>query len=150
MATKYQVGEAGQHLVAAEIFRRGGFAALLMGNRPDVDLLASSPDQQRTVAVQVKTKSHGGWHSNILRAKRRKRDPNETRFWVLVDIGRDPERAPRYWIVPDWWMLNHIYRTTKRKKLDQRPSGTKHFGIKPSAVAEWHDRWDLLGIFPDV
>ena len=47
-------------------------------------------------------------------------------------------------------MVNHIYRETRRLKLDQRPSGTKHFGIKPAAVAEWRERWDILGILPDV
>jgi hypothetical protein len=146
----YQVGQAAEHLVAAEIYRRGGFAALFVGNRPTADLLASSPDQKRTVSIQVKTKTSGTWQTTILKGKRTKSDPSPTRFWVLVDIGRDPAGAPSYWVVPESWMLNHIYERTRRLKLDQRPSGTKHFAIKLPAVEQWRDRWDLLGIFPDA
>ncbi|HSD24857.1 MAG TPA: hypothetical protein VLB79_11095 [Solirubrobacterales bacterium] len=150
MPTNYQVAQAGEHLVAAEIFRRGGYAALLIGNRPKVDLFASSPEQDRTVSIQVKAKSdgkRGGWQTKTTYGERRKKDPEENAFWILVDVGNVP---PRFWIVPEWWMLNYIYERTKRLKLDTRPGGTTHFAIRLPAVDEWRDRWDLLGIFPDV
>jgi hypothetical protein len=79
-----------------------------------------------------------------------KANTETTTISAIQASTRPTTNRPSYWIVPDWWMLNHIYERTKTLKLDQRPSGTKHFGIQPALVAEWHDRWDLLGIFPDV
>jgi hypothetical protein len=33
----------------------------------------------------------------------------ERDFWILVDIGKDPEVPPSYHVVPHWWMVNHIH-----------------------------------------
>src|SRR5205823_2922119 len=52
--TGQQVARVGEHLVAAEIHLRGGYAAMFAGNMPGVDLLASDAQRTRTVHVQVK------------------------------------------------------------------------------------------------
>src|SRR3954453_21462061 len=62
-----------------------------------------------TVSIEVKTKTSGTWHTSIDLGEARDADPLERRFWVLVDIGREPEHPPAYWIGPEWWMFNHIY-----------------------------------------
>jgi hypothetical protein len=144
-----QVARVGEHYVAAELHRRGAYAVTFSGNMPNIDILASDLDQTRTVSIQVKTKTAGTWHTTITRGEPREQNPDERRFWVLVDIGRDPELAPAYWIVPEWWMVNHIhvrYQEKPRGAWSQNPD-SKHFAILPKNVAEWHDRWDLLGIF---
>lgn len=144
-----QVGQAGEHFVAAELHRRGAYAVTFSGNMPTIDILASDVEQTRTVTIQVKCKTSGTWHTSILRGELREEDADETRFWILVDIGRDAELPPGYWIVPEWWMLNHIY-----VRYEEKPRGawsrnpeSKHFAIIPKNVQEWRDRWDLLGIF---
>jgi len=116
---------------------------------PNIDILASDMEQKRTVAIQVKTKSAGTWHTSILRGEPRKKVRNETRFWILVDIGRDPEVRPDYYVVPEWWMVNHIhvrYQEKPRGAWSKNPD-SKHFAIIPKNVAEWLERWDLLRIF---
>lgn len=147
-----QVGQAGEHFVAAELHRRGAYAVTFSGNMPSIDILASDVEQARKVTIQVKTKTTGTWHASTLRGELRDEDLAEERFWVLVDIGRDPEIPPSYWIVPEWWMLNHIHvRYHERiavhggKRL-RNPAST-HFAIIPKNVEEWRNRWDLLGIF---
>lgn len=147
-----QVGQAGEHFVAAELHRRGAYAVTFSGNMPNIDILASDVDQLRTVAIQVKTKTTGTWHTSILRGEIREENTEEDRFWVLVDIGRDPEVPPAYWVVPEWWMLNHIHvrfqeRIAVHGGTRLRNPDSKHFAIVPKNVAEWRGRWDLLGIF---
>ena len=147
-----QVGQAGEHFVAAELHRRGAYAVTFSGNMPNIDILASDVEQKRTISVQVKTKTTGTWHSSTLRGELRDEDPAEARFWILVDIGREVEFGPSYWIVPEWWMLNHIHvryhdrlAASGGKRL-KNPDST-HFAIIPKNVAQWQDRWDLLGVF---
>lgn len=146
-----QVGQAGEHYVAAELHRRGAYAVTFSGNMPKIDILASNLDQSRTVSIQVKTKTAGTWHTSVLRGELRDEPEDETRFWVLVDIGRDPETSPGYY-VPEWWMLNHIHvryheRLAAHGGRRLLNPESKHFAIIPKNVAEWRDRWHLLGIF---
>lgn len=147
-----QVGQAGEHFVAAELHRRGAYAVTFSGNMPNIDILASDVEQTRTVSVQVKTKTTGTWHSSTLRGELRDEDPDEARFWILVDIGRDPEIGPFYWVVPEWWMLNHIHvhfheRLAASGGTRLKNPDSTHFAIIPKNVEQWRDRWDLLGIF---
>ena len=147
-----QVARAGEHAVAAELHRRGAYAVTFAGNMPSIDILASNIDQTRKVTIQVKTKTSGTWHTSITRGVPRVEDPAEERYWILVDIGKDPEQPPAYWIVPEWWMLNHIHvlyheRIAAHGGRRLRNPDSKHFAIIPKNVADWRDRWELLGIF---
>ncbi len=69
-------------------------------------------------------------------------------------IGREIDVPPGYWIVPEWWMLNHIY-VRYHEGLAQhggaRPKNpdSTHFAIIPKNVEQWRDRWDRLGIFEE-
>ena len=138
--------------MAAELHRRGAYAVTFSGNMPNIDILASDVAQLRTVSIQVKTKSAGTWHTSVVRGEPRDENRDEIRFWVLVDIGRDPKVPPGFWVVPEWWMLNHIH-ARHHERLEYhggarlRNPDSKHFAIVPKNVADWRDRWDLLGIF---
>lgn len=149
--TPHQVGRAGEHLVAGEILRRGGHAVTFAGNMPDIDVLASDAAQHRTVWIQVKSKRGGRvWQTSTARgAQREEPDEPPTRFWVLVDLSGDD---PEYYIVPEWWMQNDIHEAHEgylARHAGQRPrnTGSTHHAIPISRVEQWHDRWELLGIF---
>jgi hypothetical protein len=90
----HQVGQAGEHFVAAELHRRGGYAVTFSGNMPNIDVLASDAGHSRTVAIQVKTKTAGSWHTSTTRGAVRGEDSADDRLWVLVDIGQDPSQPP--------------------------------------------------------
>lgn len=146
-----QVARVGEHLVAAEIHRRGGYAATFAGNMPGVDLLAADAGRTRTVHLQVKTRTKGTWHSNTGRANKRVRVKDELTFWVLVDLI-PPQ--PEFYIAPNWWMENEMYKSHRShlaKHGGVRPVNpkSKHIGIRTALVAEWKDHWEILGIFPD-
>jgi hypothetical protein len=77
---------------------------------------------------------------------------DETEFWILVDVGRNPEIRPDYFIVPAWWMENSIhvehqnYLARHGGQRAQNP-GSTHHAVPVNRVEQWRERWDLLGIF---
>ena len=151
-ARNQQVARAGEHFVAAELNKRGAFAVTFAGNMPKIDLIACNQDQSRTIHIQVKTKRGGRtWHSSIVGSKPMNPPADETNFWVFVDLG-DLDASPRYWVVPDWWIRDNIYRTHKTYldshggKRARNPDSTHH-SINESRLEEWQEQWDILGIF---
>ena len=151
-ARNQQVARAGEHFVAAELNKRGAFAVTFAGNMPKIDLIACNQDQSRTVHIQVKSKRGGRtWHSSTVGSKPMKPPADETNFWVFVDLG-DLDASPRYWVVPDWWIRDNIYRTHQTYldshggKRARNPDSTHH-AINESRLEEWQGRWDIFGIF---
>jgi hypothetical protein len=138
--------------VAAELHRRGAYAVTFSGNMPEIDILASDVRRTRTVAIQVKTKTAGTWQTTTRRGRPREEEPGETEFWILVDIGKDPDARPTYYIVPAWWMENSIYGEHEAYlarhggQRAQTPTSTHH-AIPAGRLAQWRDRWEVLGIF---
>lgn len=151
-----QVARAGEYFVAAEIHRRGANAVTLGGNMPDIDVLATNTEQTRTISIQVKAKSgtSPGWQTQTTRGRQRSPDPEETRFWILVDLG-GVDSGPSYFVVPEWWMQNDIYEAFNEyiaKYGGHRPRtlDSKHHKIDRRRVEQWCGRWDLLGIFTPI
>ena len=101
--------------------------------------------------MRIKTKTTGDWQTTTALGEPREPDNDETSFWVLVDIGTDPDRAPTFHVVPDWWMRNYIHwelQNHLRRHGGTRPNtpGSTHCAIKPADVAAWRGRWDTLGL----
>jgi len=154
-ARNQQVARAGECFVVAELNKRGAHAVTFAGNMPKIDLMACNRDQSRTVHIQVKTKRGGrSWHASTLAAKPTQPPTtplHETSFWVFVDLG-DLDSTPRYWVVPDWWIRNDIYRehqaylASHGGKRARNPNSTHH-AIDENRLREWQGRWEILGIF---
>lgn len=70
-------GAAGEHYVAFALSTHGYIAALTRGGTPSVDILCSSVDGKRTLAIQVKTMGYA--------YRGRKRKPEES-HWEF-DVG---------------------------------------------------------------
>lgn len=154
-ANPQQVARAGEHFVAAELHRCGAYAVTFAGNMPKIDVVASDKEQRRTVSIQVKSKSSRspGWQTQTTRGQQRSPDPDESRFWILVDLG-DVGDAPSYYVIPEWWIQNDIYEafTEYKERLGgQRPRtlNSTHHKIDRRRIEHWRDRWDILAIFSD-
>ena len=143
-----QTGRTGEYYVAAELNRRSAYAVTFAGNMPKIDILASDEEQKRTLMIQVKTRRKGTWHSNNKEGKKSNRKPNETKFWIFVDIEKD-EKPPIFYIVPDWWIRNDIHEKCVAyiKKHKGKQSSSTHHGIDVKRIERWKDRWDILRIF---
>lgn len=147
----HQTARAGEHYVAAELNRRGAYAVTFAGNMPKIDILASDTDRERTISIQVKTRRTGTWHASTKDGRQAKRKKNEDRFWIFVDIEK-VDSPPCYYIVPDWWMRNDIFK--KFEEIKARHGGQRaknpdstHHGIRIKRVEQWKDRWDILKVF---
>jgi hypothetical protein len=146
-----QVRRVGEHYVAAELHRRGADAVTFSGNMPE-KILASDVWRTRTVSIQVKTKTAGTWQTSTRRGRPRDEESGGTEFWIFVDIGKNPDVRPIYYIVPAWWIENSIYAEHEAYiarhggKRARTPTSTHH-AIPAKRLADWRDRWDLLGIF---
>jgi hypothetical protein len=103
----------------------------------------------RTVILQVKSKRKGNWHSNINEGKQIDTPPEtENKFWVFVAL----ERKPKFWIVPDWWIRNHIHTHHQqylKNNGGHRPvnDDSEHCSIVVESLHDWENRWDVLEIF---
>jgi hypothetical protein len=151
--TNQQVGRAGEHFVAAEIHRRGGYAVMFTGNMPGIDMLASNRDNTHRVSIQVKTKgpNSGGWQTSTRHGLSRETADSALfagRFWVLVDLR---PANPGFYVMPELWIRNDIYE--RHQEYLARHGGhrrdnpaSEHHLITIARVAERQDAWDVLGI----
>jgi hypothetical protein len=147
--TNQQVGNAGQQFVAAEIHRRGGYAVTFAGNMKGIDLLASDAQVDRVVKIQVKTKTRGTWQTTTREGHPQQKRRNETRFWVLVDLG---PAMPEFYVMPAWWIENDIHTAheqylAKHGGHRARSDESTHHSIPVHRIQNWKDRWDVLRIF---
>jgi len=76
--SKKLVGQIAEHLVVAELRRRGLIATGFSGNVPTFDLIAAE-DQCRTVPIQVKASSGDSW-------------PSDARDFMLIDYEQAQRR----------------------------------------------------------
>jgi hypothetical protein len=151
-ARNQQVARAGEYFVAAELNKRGAFAVPVARNMPKIDIIACNSEGSRTIHIQVVTKrGKTNWHSSIVGCQPMAPKGDEDHFWVFVELG-DVQTSPRYWIVPDWWIRNDIYRA--HQAYLERHGGTRprnptstHHSIDERRLEQWEDRWDILGIF---
>lgn len=93
---KHLSGIAGEYLVAAELSRRGYIASLTLRNTQGIDVLASSADGSRQVAIQVKCDQGKGpeW---ILGSKAERLSASHL-FYVFVRLHDGG--TPEFFVVP--------------------------------------------------
>jgi hypothetical protein len=146
-----QVARAGQHFVAAELYRRGAYTVTFAG-KPLIAVFATDQHQERKVFIQVKTRQAGTWQTSTKYGQPREEPkPPERRFWVFVDLLK-AGASPAYFIVPEWWIQNDIHVAHqaylgRHGGVRARTATSTHHAIGPSRLEEWRDAWDILGIF---
>jgi hypothetical protein len=149
--TSQQVARAGEYLVAAELHRRGAYAVTFAGSMPRIDLLPSNAGLTRTVMIQVKTRRSGTWQASTRAGIPRQAVPEEQRFWVFVDLRKNPLEPPAFYIVHEWWIQNDIHEAHQaylKRAGGARKSSPEstHHAIQLRWIGDSRDRWDRLGI----
>lgn len=145
----HQVNRAGRHFVAAELNRRAAEDVVIGTKRSEPDVQASNADRSRTIEITVKAKTAGDWQPSTDSGVPREPEDDPTSFWILVDLR---QAAPRYFVMPTWWIENDIYehhQTYLARHGGHRAvtEESKHHGLADERVEQWKDKWDLLGIF---
>ena len=89
---KFAVGMAGEHFVAAELLRREVLASVTMGNAKKADVIARNLESSKIQVVEVKSSSRKQWVVGKIP------ESNDTRIWVFVNIPKEPESSPTYYV----------------------------------------------------
>ncbi|MFF7291654.1 hypothetical protein ACFY9N_03890 [Microbacterium sp. NPDC008134] len=153
MADNKQTKTIGEHLVAAEIARRGWAPALTRDGIERTDILAvHTGGERRMVEIQVKTARVTDWdRANWpLGLKNQVPSAHDREYYVFVGVPQDEDAAPRLFIVPRAhvaaaaWISHQDWRTEEGV-----PAGTRNAGPEMARVNMWvfenyENRWDLL------
>ena len=135
MATKGQLtGMTGVYLVAAQLSRRGFVVSPTSRSAHGVDLLASSPNGSRTLAIEVKTnaRTFNFW----LLGMKAKEIKAPHLFYVFVNLRKDSEE---YVIVPSRIV-------SERLVVKTRASGrSKWQFIYLKDIERYRDKWPTAG-----
>lgn len=141
--------QAGLHLVAYEVYRRGGTSIVNVGKddatgQNVVDVTFASGEH---VAIRVKTKSSTSqtWHAHLHEADV---DSITRRIWALVDVSNDEQPSSIY-VVPESWITDDIQRA--HEEYLARHGGTRpvtpdsdHHAITKDRIEQWNDAWHVL------
>lgn len=100
----------------------------------------------RSVRLFVKSKTKGNWHTDIREGVRCETPPkDEAVFWAFTS----QDTPEIFWIVPDWWMRNDIYRhhaeylaSHNGQRRDNNAS--THSDIREHEIEQWIGRWEIL------
>jgi hypothetical protein len=131
MATKGQLtGMTGVYLVAAQLSRRGFVVSPTSRSVHGVDLLASSPNGSRTLAIEVKTnaRTFNFW----LLGKKAKEMTSRGLYYAFVNIR---EGSEEYYIVPSRIVA------TRMKEKTRGPKKSKWRSVSRSDVDRFKDKW---------
>ncbi|MHA1911947.1 MAG: hypothetical protein ACTSYA_09650 [Candidatus Kariarchaeaceae archaeon] len=137
--TKQHTQWAGQYYVAAELTRRGYNIAFTLGNTPLTDLLVVSPTN-RHLRIECKSqKSKSFW-----RIKRK--NANETLFYVFILILEDPKESPKFWIMKSIDVNKKIDEEVQKQENNIKKGTRKEVveGFIFSKVLENEENWYIL------
>lgn len=145
---KTLVAAAGEHYVAYKLSCLGYLAAAVRVGSPAADLLASTPDGGRTVAIQVKTTQ---WAERT-RGRGERKVPHHLEFplghtavekasakliFCFVDLrGSEPDTMPDVYVVPAAVILKEY----KGKNIRQYSFFRHHRSIQH--MAPFKNRWE--------
>jgi len=141
------IGVSGEYFVAAELSRRGYVASITLRNTRGIDIVASNENGNKTVNIQVKTKSKGvpDW----IVGKKTEAIREENMFYVFVSL-KDQQEKSDYYIVPSTDAAKYITQR-HQKWMDTpgkggRPHSETNIRIWDDPDRKYLDRWDLLGL----
>lgn len=145
--TAQDTAQKGIAAATAELERRGARVERAGGSRSRNWLRVSLPGVA-SADVYVKTRASGTWQTDVRKGTPGAERAGERQFWMFVDLTTDPAA---FYIAPSWWVENDIYETYEADlarfggSRPRSPQSTHH-GIREERIAQWRDRWDLLGL----
>lgn len=152
-------GRAGEFRVASELCRRNMFAALTMGNVPNVDVLCSSSDAKAAICIQVKTfRAH---EKTCIVGKNAEKNCGSNFMWVLAGLRDEKHDSCEelFYIIPSDVMATNVKKMHKKWESIPRKDGKPHDnnGVRKVRigsigksdrlmfdVSAYRDRWDLI------
>jgi len=143
---KHMSGIAGEFLVAAELSRRGYIASLTQRNTHGIDILASSSDGTRQVAIQVKCDQTTG--KEWMLGEKAETLSSPTLFYVFVRLHGGG--TPDFHIVPSSVVAEFTSRSHREWLAEPGRGGRKHkdnpIRVFRDLERQFRDAWSSLGL----
>ena len=145
-------GQIGEHLVTAELGRRGIIATPFAGNVPDIDILAYANGV--TGHIQVKAMRKSSWQMNIKRfleieiTKKEQRsrgknlDLDRKIICVFVELG-PALGQDTFYIFTQGWLQDYFSENYKGRKPPNNIEAT-HCAVWPKHLQRHKENWDLI------
>ena len=146
--------QIGEHLVTAELGRRGIVATPFAGNVPDFDLVAVG-ESGKAVPIQVKAINRGSWqfnaetflkiefHEPVQRVIGLQPLSDPKLACVFVLLGK--ESASDRFFIFHWEVVQELCQERYGPE-QRRPRNWKstHFAVHPSKLEPFEDNWELV------
>lgn len=145
--TNHQVNTDGLQAVVTKL-REFGLDAEIVGGRKR---FIQVRDSKNSHSFRVKVKAiRDDWNWQIDLGQADRPADNENIFWVFVNL-KQYASPPKFWILTDEWLRNDILEK-HRQYLNRndghrkRNDNSTHHSIDEARIANWENRWDVLGI----
>ena len=171
--SKYYTGATGEHLVAAELSKRGFIASALPGGAPRIDILAykdgvAIPLQVKTCRIAcVSLNAKGFLHINFnkkqktqsidrSKGKGGRKEIDHHLIWIIIFISTIKEEDKevdkyRFFICTEGDIQNAVLEHYGNFLESLEPTGqrkrnweTTHHGLYPDQIEGAEDNWELL------
>jgi|WetSurMetagenome_2_1015567.scaffolds.fasta_scaffold599774_1 hypothetical protein len=145
-------GQVGEHLVTAELGRRGIVATPFSGNVPDIDILAHANGV--TGHIQVKAKNQDSWQFDIRKfidveltdegqtVKGVNRDLDRKIICVFVSLGTKLGQD-KFYIFKQGWLQDYFAERYKGRKPPKNINSF-HCAIWERDMGKHLEKWRLL------
>ncbi len=143
--------QIGEHLVVAELGRRGYIATPFAGNAPDFDLIAISP-KGKAFPVQVKAIKGKSWQFNIDKFLQIKQSENTQkvkgkvvslhRKLICIFVQIEPQNTDTFFIF-NWGDLQDHFFATYSGRRPKNPKSL-HCAVWPKELQRFKDNWQIL------
>jgi hypothetical protein len=143
--------QIGEHLVVAELGKRGYISTPFAGNVTDFDLIAVSP-KGKAFPIQVKAIQGSSWQFDIdkflqielsgdtQQVKGKAASVNRKLICIFVQI----EPQPDTFFIFNWGNLqDHFFATYKSRRRPKNPKSL-HCAVWPKDLQRFKDNWQIL------
>lgn len=143
--------QIGEHLVTAELGRRGIIATPFAGNVPHIDLLAIK--EGKAFPIQVKAINEGAWQFDIRRFLRVETkwkhqvvggpQPDFDKHLICIFIKLGTSGTDEFYIFRQGVLLKHFMKVFKGRDKDHKYTSF-HCAIWPKDLKSYQDNWKLI------
>ena len=143
-------GVTGEYFVAAELSKKGWIATITLKNTPNIDIIATRQDGQKSLIIQVKTRSISNRQGWIFGKGIDEQVKGDNFYIAFVDLVGIDER-PDYYLIPrnifsKWSNERHIkwLATPGRNGRSHVDNSIRTFD-KPQfkEFEEYHNNWNF-------
>lgn len=135
---------AGEFFVAAELQRRGVWAAVTYGNAKQADIVVLSASRTRAVVLEVKSTASKRWVVGNQVPKPSKQ------LWVFVHIPDGERESPRYFIFTSRELHGILmpyhkkYQDNYRQKYGHESTAIGVVSLSLTDASPFEDQWDKV------